>query len=161
MALPSTVEESPPRDLERVRSRERAVTRITRGVGVSVVGWLGIVAVPVADFVFGASQFTQEVWSIAARSLVWVGVFVAASAGTHLLRFGGRRGKLAFASLAAAGGCGMVAVAEQFEAWFLDTEFLRGLDLWGLAGALVFFVLGMVLLRGDAQGNCFGENGGP
>jgi hypothetical protein len=80
-----------------------------------------------------------------------VGVFVAASAGTHLLRFGGRRGKLAFASLAAAGGCGMVAVAEQYERWFLDTQFLRGLDVWGLAGALIFFVLIMVLLLSDAR----------
>jgi hypothetical protein len=135
MTLPSSVDESPFRELERVQSRQRAVSRIYKGIGVSAVGWFGLVGVPVADFLFGASQFTQEAWSIAARSLVWLGVFVAASAGTHLLRFGGRRGKLAFASLAAAGGCGLVAVAEQFEAWFLDTQLLRGLDVWGLAGA--------------------------
>lgn len=158
MALPSTVEESPPRDIERVQSRERAVSRITKGVWVSMTGWVGVVAVPIGDFVFGASQLTQEVWSIAARSLVWLGVFVAVSAGTHLLRFGGRRGKLAFASLGAAGGCGIVAVAEQFETWFLDTQILRGLDVWGLAGALVFFVLAMVLLTGDPRGNGHGED---
>jgi len=159
VTLPRTVQESPSSDLERVRSRERAVSRVSKGVGVSVVGWLGMVAVPVADFVFGASQLTQEVWSIAARSAVWLGIFVAASAGTHILRFGGKRGKLAFASLAAAGGCGMLAVAEQFETWFLDTQFLRGLDVWGLAGALVFFVLAIALLTADTQGHGLSEDG--
>ncbi len=159
MTLPSPLDESPSRDPEGVQSRERAVNRISKGVGVSVIGWLGMVAVPVVDFVFGASQFTQEVGSIAARSLVWLGVFVAASAGTHLLRFGGRRGKLAFASLSAAAGCGLIAVAEQFETWFLDTQFLRGLDLWGLAGAVIFFALAMILLQGDRQGNDLGETG--
>ena len=159
MTLPSTVDESASRDLERVRSRERAVSRVFKGVVVSVVGWVGVMAVPIADFVFGASQFTQEVWSIAARSLVWLGLFVAASAGTHLMRFGGRRGKLAFASIAAAGGCGLVAVAEQFETWFLDTDLLRGLDVWGLAGAVFFFGLAMMLLRGSDQGDHLGEKG--
>ncbi len=160
MTLPSLVEESPSRDLERIESRERAVSRITKGVWVSVIGAVGVATVPIADFVFGAGQLTQEVWSIAARSLVWLGVFVAASAGTHLLRFGGKRGKLAFASLAAAGGCGIVAVAEQFETWFLETQFLRGFDVWCLAGALVFFVLAMVLLQGDSRGTGQDEGGG-
>jgi hypothetical protein len=139
------------RDLDRVRSRERAVSRIFKGFVVAGIGWLGVIAVPVADFVFGASQVVQEVWSIVARSVVWVGFFVAASAGTHLLRFGGRRGALAFASFAAAGACGLLAVAEQFETWFLDTHVLQGLDIWGLGGAGLFGVLGWVLLKLDAQ----------
>ena len=44
-----------------------------------------------------------------------------------------------------------VPVAEQFETWFLDTHVLHGLDIWGLAGAGLFCVLGSVLLRLDAQ----------
>ena len=153
------VNDSASRDLDRVRSRERAVSRIFKGAVVSVVGWLGVVAVPVADFLFGVSQVTQEVLSLAARSAVWLGLLVAASAGTHLLRFGGRRGKLAFASLAAAGGCGMVAVAEQLETWFLDSQLLRGLDTWALAGAVFFFVLAMILLSGGPRGNRANERG--
>jgi hypothetical protein len=74
---------------------------------------------------------------------------VAATAGTHLLRFGGRRGVLAFASFAAASGCGLLAVAEQFETWFPGTHGLRGLDAWGLAGAGVLGMLGWVLFRSD------------
>jgi len=152
MTLPiATDNPSSSQDLDRVRSRERAVSRIFKGVVVAGIGWLSMIAVPVADFVFGASQVVQEVWSIGARSLVWLGFFVAASAGTHLLRFGGRRGALAFASFAAAGACGLLAVAEQFETWFLDTHVLHGLDIWGLAGAGLFFVLGSVLLVLDAQ----------
>ncbi len=158
MTLPSTVDESTSRDLERVRSRERAVSRVFKGVVVSGIGWIANIATtPVLEFVFDASQSIQEVWAIAARSLMWFGFFIAASAGTHLMKFGGRRGKLAFASIAAAGGCGLVAVAEQFETWFLDTHLLRGLDGWGLAGAVFFFGLAMMLLRGSHQGNQLGE----
>lgn len=161
MDLLEAVDRSPQTDLERFRSRESAVRRIIKGVWVSLAGWFGVVAVPIADFVFGAGQLTQEVWSIAARSLVWLGVFVAASAGTHLLRYGGKRGKLAFASLLSASGCGLVAVAEQFESWFLKTEFLRGLDVWGLAGAALFFGLAMFLLRDRPQENRIGDNRRP
>lgn len=134
--------------LERVRSRERAVSRIVKGVIVAGVGWLGLIA---GELALGFSQFAQQVSSVGARSLVWLGLLVAASAGTHLLRFGGRRGVLAFASFAAASACGLLAVAEQFETWFLDTHSLRGLDVWGLAGAGVFGVLGWVLFRSDSQ----------
>ena len=59
------VAETPSTDLERVRSRERAVSRVFKGMGVSVVGWLGVLADPVVDSVFGAGEFTQEVVPIA------------------------------------------------------------------------------------------------
>jgi len=153
MTLPSTVGDSASMELDRARSRERAVRRVFTGVVMAGIGSVATIATTAGfEFVFGASQFVQEVWAIGARSLVWLGFFVAASAGTHLLRFGGQRGRLAFASVAAAGACGLLAVAEQCETWFLDTHYLRGLDTWGLAGVVVFMVLGAVLMRGDAQG---------
>jgi hypothetical protein len=158
MTLPIVTDNSSSsRHLDRVQSRERAVSRIFKGVVVAGIGWLGLVGAEVADFVFGASQTVQEVWHIVARSLMWLGFFVAASAGTHLLRFGGRRGALAFASFAAAGACGLLAVAEQFETWFLDTHVLQGLDIWGLAGVVLFSVLGAVLLGLDARRGDLGE----
>lgn len=148
MTLPTTGDRDSSTELERVRSRERAVRRVFSGVVMGGVGFVASIATDVVlDFVFGAGQSIQEVWAIGARSLTWFGFFVAASAGTHLLRFGGRRGQLAFASLAAAGGCGMVAVAEQFETWFLDTHVLRGMDTWALAGVVFFVVLAAVLFR--------------
>ena len=151
MALIGT-EDQPLAKSERVPSRDRAVSRVVKGVVVGAIGWTGLIAVPVADFLFGASQTFQELLSIGSRSLVWLGVFIAASAGTHLLRFGGRRGVMAFASFAAAGVCGLIAVGEQLETWFLDTDFLSGLDLWGLVGAVVFIFLGLSLLRESAAG---------
>lgn len=150
MTLPSTTNDISSRELDRVQSRDRAVRRVFTGVVISGIGWVSNIATTVVlEFVFGASQSFQELWAVGARALVWLGFFVAATAGTHLLRFGGRRGQLAFASVAAAGGCGLLAVAEQFETWFLDTEYLRGLDVWGLAGAVVFMVLAAVLINGD------------
>lgn len=151
MTIPTTADDRSPADRAQARSRERAVSRIFKGVVVAGVGWAGLMAVPVADFLFGASQTLQEAWAIGARAFVWLGVLVAASGGTHLWRFGRRRGVLAFASFAAAAAGGLLAVAEQFETWFLDTHVLRGLDVWGLAGAIVFIVLGSLLLRGGAQ----------
>lgn len=153
MTTPSEADDRSSVAVDRVRSRERAVTRVFRGVVTAGVGWLGMMAVPVADAVLGAGQTLQEVWSIGGRSLVWIGVLVAASAGTHLLRYGGRRGAIAFASFAAAGACGLVAVAEQFETWFLDSSLLHGLDTWGLAGAIFFIVLGALLLGGEEGGD--------
>jgi hypothetical protein len=153
MTAPSEADDRSSVAVDRVRSRERAVSRGFRGVVTAGVGWLGVMAVPVADAVLGAGQTLQEVWSIGARSLVWIGVLVAASAGTHLLRYGGRRGAMAFASFAAAGACGLVAVAEQFETWFLDSSLLRGLDTWALAGAIFFIILGALLLGGEEGGD--------
>lgn len=153
MNLPTTVDRGSSTELDRVRSRERAVRRGLAGVVMVGVGSVASIATTmVLEFVFGAGQSVQEVWAIGARSLTWLGFFVAASAGTHLLRFGGRRGQLAFASLAAAGGCGMVAVAEQFETWFLDTHVLRGMDTWALVGVVFFVVLAAVLLQGGRSG---------
>ena len=158
--LPSTADHNSSMELDRVRSRERAVSRVFKGVVVSGIGWVAnIMTTAVLEFVFGASQSVQEVWAIGARSLMWLGFFVAASAGTHLLRFGGRRGQWAFASVAAAGACGLLAVAEQFETWFLDTHYLRGLDVWGLAGVVLFMVLAGILIGGDAVRGDPGEQG--
>ena len=160
MTLPSTADDNSSTKMDRVRSRERAVSRVFKGVVVSGIGWVAnIMTTAVLEFVFGASQSVQEVWAIGARSLMWLGFFVAASAGTHLLRFGGRRGQWAFASVAAAGACGLLAVAEQFETWFLDTHYLRGLDVWGLAGVVLFFGLAMVLLKGEPPDNHLGDEG--
>ena len=160
MTLPRTTDENPSVELDRVRSRERAVRRVFTGVVMAGIGSVANIATTaVLEFVFGASQSVQEVWATGARSLVWLGFFVAASAGTHLLRFGGRRGPLAFASVAAAGVCGLLAVAEQFETWFLDTHILRGLDRWGLAGACIFIVLAVILLTLDARPSDSGEQG--
>ena len=158
--LPTTTDDTSSMELDHARSRERAVSRVFTGVVTSGIGWVATFATTaVLEFVFDASQSFQEVWSIGARSLLWLGFFIAATAGTHLLRFGGRRGQLAFASVAAAGGCGLLAVAEQFETWFLDTHYLRGLDVWGLAGVALFMVLAGVLLGGDAIGGDSGEQG--
>lgn len=154
MTLATTADGGSSRELDRVRSRERAVRRMFAGVVMAGVGFVANIATTlVLEFVFGAGQSVQEVWAIGARSLTWLGFFVAASAGTHLLRYGGRRGQLAFASLAAAGGCGMVAVAEQFETWFLDTQFLRGWDTWALVGVVIFVVLAVGLLQGGISGS--------
>lgn len=112
-----------------------------------------------AEAVLGVGQTLQKVWSIGARSLVWVGVLVAASAGIHLLRYGGRPGASAFASVAAAAACGLVAVAEPFEIWFLDSSLLRRLDTWALAGVVFFIVLGGLLLR-RREGGDRGEKEG-
>lgn len=122
MTAPSEADDHSSVEVGRVRSRERAVSRAFRGVVTAGIGWLGMMAVPVAEAVLGIGQTLQEVWSIGARSLVWIAFLVAASAGTHLLRYGGRRGALAFASFAAAGACGLVAVAEQFETWVPGLE---------------------------------------
>lgn len=150
MTVLTRTEES--REVDRVRSRERAVNRVFKGVVVSGIGWIAsFIAVPVAESVFGASQPLQEVWAIGGRSLFWLGFFVAASAATHLIRWGGRRGVLAFASFAGAGACGLLAVAEQFETWFLGSEVLRGLDRLGLAGAVLFIVVGFLLLYRDGR----------
>ena len=150
MTVPTRTGESGA-EVDRVRSRERAVSRVFKGVVLSGIGWAGVMAVPIADFVFGASQPLQEVWSIAARSLFWLGFVVAATAVPHLIRYGGRRGRLAFASFAGAGACGLLAVAEQFETWFLDSHVLQGLDTLGLAGAILFIVIGFLLLGRDTR----------
>ncbi|MGH7577468.1 MAG: hypothetical protein ACREM1_20380 [Longimicrobiales bacterium] len=135
-------------NLDRVRSRERAVSRAFKGIVTAAIGWVANLAeTPIGEGIFGAGRLVQEVWAITGRSLFWLGLLVAASAGIqHLRRFGGRRGFLAFASFGAAGACGLLAVAEQFETWFLDTHALQGLDIWGLAGVGIFGVLGGVLL---------------
>lgn len=136
--------------LDRTRSRERAVRRVFSGFVTATAGWVATMATtPILEAIFGASQRFQEIWSIGARSLVWVGVLIAATAGTHLLRFGGRRGVLAFVSFAAAGACGLVAVAEQFETWFLTTRILSRFDELALYTATALIVLGIWLLRGD------------
>ena len=157
---PSTVDDGSSMEVDRVRSRERAVRRVFTGVVMAGIGSVANIATTaVLEFVFGAGQAVQDVWAIGARSLVWLGFFVAASAGTHLLRFGGRRGLLAFTSVAAAGACGLLAVAEQLETWFLDTHYLRGLDVWGLSGVVLFMVLAAVLLNTDAKRGDPGEQG--
>ena len=150
MTIPDTVDDGSSVALDRARSRERAVTRVFTGFVTTVTGWIGTVATtPVLEAIFGASQRFQEVWSIGARSLFWVGVLIAATGGTHLLRFGGRRGVLAFGCFAAAGAVGLVAVAEQFETWFLETRVLSRFDEPALYTAMALIVLGIVLLRGD------------
>lgn len=149
-SIPNTADDRSSVGLDRVRSRQRAVSRVFKGYVTAATGLVGLlVTTPVIESVLGASQSVERVWSIGARSLVWIGFLIAASAVTHLRRFGGRRGVLAFASFAAAGACGLLATAEQFESWFLNTHVLHGLDIWGLAGVLFFGVLGAVLLRGD------------
>lgn len=158
MTLPMSTGE-PGTEAERVRSREHAVSRIFKGVVVSGIGGVGMMAVPLADFVLGASQPLQEIWSITARSLFWLGFVVAATALPHLIRYGGRRGRLAFASFAGAGACGLLAVAEQFETWFLDSQVLRGLDIVGLAGAILFIVIGSLLLGPHPVRDGTGEPG--
>ena len=162
MTLPSTASDRSSMELDRGRSREGAVRRVFTGVVMVGIGSVANVATTaVLEFLFGASQSFQEAWAIGARSLMWLGFFVAATAGTHLRRFGGRRGLWAFASVAAAGACGLLAVAEQFETWFLDTHYLSGLDIWGLAGVVLFMVLAVVLLGGDAARSDPGEEGEP
>lgn len=153
MTIPTAASNRAGTDLDRIQSRERAVSRVLKGVIVTGIGWAGIIAVPVADFIFGLSQPAQEVLSIGARSLVWIGLLVAATAGTHLLRFGGRRGVLAFGSFAGAGAFGLLAVAEQLETWFLDTHVLTGLDRWSLAGAVILFLAGWMLLPRAPHGD--------
>lgn len=158
MTIPSTVDDRSS-VLDGIRSRKRAVSGIYKGYIAWGIGMVGLIAsTPVVESVFGASQFVERMWSIGARSLVWLGFLIAATAGIrHLRRFGGRRGVLAFASFAAAGACGLLAVAEQIETLFLDTQILRGLDIWGLAGVGVFGVLGGWLLRPGAQSGDPGE----
>lgn len=92
---------------------------------------------------------------------MWLGFFAAASAGTHLLRFGTRRGVLAFASFAVAGACGLLAVAEHVETWFPDSHILRGWDIWAVVGAAILGVLGGVLLGGGVQSSDPGERARP
>lgn len=160
MTMPTTADARSSRDLDLARSRKRAVNRVFTGYVVTCVGWLGNVAsTPILEGLLGVSQFPERVWAIGARSLFWLGILIAASGGTHLLRFGGRRGVIAFTSFAAAGACGLVALAEQFETWFLDTRVLSRLDEPAAYTALILVVVGGLLLRSTA-GEVTGKNKG-
>lgn len=132
-------------------SRERAVTRLTRGTAAIYAGGASLFAVLLAD-VFGLGGIGVQVAQVGSASLIWLGCILMISGVPHLVRFGTRRGILALSSFGAAGVIGLVAVAEMFESFFLDSTVLQGLDRWALAIAVVLVLFGGFLLSlGTAQ----------
>ena len=139
-----------PTELALVASRERAVSRIFKGVVLSVAGWGTMVGVLISEFL-GVGDFVQQLAQFGAASLIWIGLFVMGSATPHLRRFGGKFSGISLACFAGMGAGGLLAAAEMFETSFLGTGYLTGLDNWGLAGVVFFAVLGWIFLEVDRR----------
>lgn len=129
------------------RSRERAVRRIYKGVMTGLAGMVTMAGLVVADLSGLGAVGLQRIAQFGGALLIWTGCIVVASATPHLMRVGGRASTLALASFAGMGLCGLVAVAEMFETYFLDSHVLQGYDRWGLLGAVAFALAGGMLMN--------------
>ncbi|HIE61434.1 MAG TPA: hypothetical protein EYQ02_07230 [Microbacterium sp.] len=143
-------------ELALLASRERAVNRIFKGVVLTGAGWTAMVALLVAD-VIGVGELAQQVVQFGAASLIWIGLFVMASATPHLKRFGGKLSAMSLGAFAGMGASGLLAAAEMFETSFLGTGFLTGLDRWGLVGVVFFALLGWIFMEVDRRGRADAE----
>ena len=76
-----------------------------------------MVALLVAD-VIGVGELAQQVVQFGAASLIWIGLFVMASATPHLKRFGGKLSAMSLGAFAGMGASGLLAAAKMFETSF-------------------------------------------
>jgi len=144
-------------DLALLASRERAVSRIFKGVVLTGAGWTAMVGLLVADLIGVGGEFVQQVVQFGAASSIWIGMFVMASATPHLKRFGGKLSAMSLAAFAGMGASGLLAAAEMFETSFLGTGFLTGLDRLGLVGVVLFALLGWIFMEVDRRGRTDAE----
>ena len=127
-------------------SRGVAVQRLARGTTAVYGGAAGFAGGVIADLA-GVGGAAVQVVQFGAALLIWLGCVMMATGVPHLMRFGTRRSVAALLSFAVAGVTGLVAVAEMFESFFLDSAVLAGLDEWALLSAVILVVLGGVLLN--------------
>ena len=130
--------------LTAMASRERAVSRVSKGVLAIYGGTATMIAVVLAN---GLGSTAQLIGQAASTLLLSSGCILVASAAPHLAKFGGRLGAMSFASFAAAGISGAVALAEMFTTYVLGSSALQSWDEPATWATGAFSLMGIALLK--------------